>query len=625
MARAVRNTDSSISVSHSPPTHSNAPRLVLGSHNGTTRTAAGEDITAPTAKKSPSDVSDHTETLKHTSSRRPHRILTLLKGVPAPPVLTSPSSPLESPITTEPDSESNVLYFDDGGALVYHMPEPNSTSEPVSAPNVSRRLSFLPLTPIAESYEPSELSDAASSASLGDLLESRGSLSDICLQSPISESISYFDLVFPLPPSAEQISYFAHLDSIGPHLDSVELPLPNPHPELPCHTIEIQAPQPNRGFIDGEKLRRLLSFTGNDIEDEDDREGVPQFGFSDLEPSLESGDSTPIGPLTPTDIYLHDTALAITPGSSSQFSPHAAVYEPHRPKKLSPFSSMLYVGLPPPPFDPPAEFVFDPFGLDDDRIPSHSCKSLHVGVEIMNKLLAAEDGEEDPVLDPVHLVSPFDQVRRNILEPSFTEAEQQATPSNPALFFDLSNMPGVPDIVIETREAVIDPVALSNRITTWLQDTLEAGGDDVENASDLSSSPSDDACGEIAHYKKFFADDSDSDDDNFDEDFPPVVLEHNGIKYTISGEVGEGTYGQVVLAHTSIGEEVAIKICSKAREGCAPTNLRRAVLNERNILVSISTENAPFLTQPLACFHDENNVYFVLVSFLAYLLSENDC
>ena len=606
--------------------HSTAPKLVLGSHNDTTRTTACEDITALSAKKPLSDVSDHTETLKDTSSRRPHRILTLLKGVPAPPVLTPPSSPLESPITAELDSESNVLYFDDGGALVYHMPDPNSTSEPVSAPNVTRRLSFLPLTPIPESYEPSELSDAASSVSLEDLLESRGSLSDICLQSPISESISYFDLVLPLPPSAEQINYFAHLDSIGSHLDSVDLPLPNPHPEPTCYTIKIQAPKPNRSFVDGEKLRRLLCFTGNDIEDEDedDREEVPQFGFSSLEPSIESGDSTPFGPLTPADIYFHDTALAITPGSSSQFGPHAAAYDSHQPKKSSPFSSMLYIGQPPVPFDPPAEFVFDPFGLDYESIPSHSCESVHVGVEIMNKLLAADDGEEDPVRDPVHLISPFDQVRRNILEPSFTATEQQANPNSAALLFDLSNIPAVPDVVIETREAVIDSVAFSNRITTWLQDTLKAGSDDVEDASDLSSSPSDDACSGIPQNKKFFVDDLDSDDDNFDEDFPVAVLEHNGIKYTISGEVGQGTYGQVVLAHTSIGEEVAIKICSKAREGCAPANLRRAILNERNILTSISTENAPFLTQPLACFHDENNVYFVLVSFIVYFLSRTD-
>jgi hypothetical protein len=88
-ARAVRNTDPSISVYHSPPTRSNAPRLVLGSHNDTTRTAAGEDITALTVKKTLPDVSDHTDTLKDTPSRRPHRILTLLKGVPAPHILSS--------------------------------------------------------------------------------------------------------------------------------------------------------------------------------------------------------------------------------------------------------------------------------------------------------------------------------------------------------------------------------------------------------------------------------------------------------------------------------------------------------------------------------------------------------
>jgi hypothetical protein len=159
--------------------------------------------------------------------------------------------------------------------------------------------------------------------------------------------LSYFDLVLPLPPSAEQVSYFAHLDSIGSHSDDSYLALPNPHPETPYHPIEIQAPKPSRNFIDSEKFRRLLRSGGNDIgHADDDIEVARGSSLPCLQPSLESGDSSPSGPLTPAELWLDEASLAIASGSSSHFGIHGSTYGSYQSKKSSPFSSLFYVGQP---------------------------------------------------------------------------------------------------------------------------------------------------------------------------------------------------------------------------------------------------------------------------------------
>lgn len=92
----------------------------------------------------------------------------------------------------------------------------------------------------------------------------------------------------------------------------------------------------------------------------------------------------------------------------------------------------------------------------------------------------------------------------------------------------------------------------------------------------------------------------------------PTILEFGGVKYTLHGVLGRGSFGQVVYALTSLGEQVAIKICNKSAAGCSPSMLYQVVMNERNILVKTAGGDHPFLTQPLACFQDEDNVYFVM-------------
>lgn len=89
-------------------------------------------------------------------------------------------------------------------------------------------------------------------------------------------------------------------------------------------------------------------------------------------------------------------------------------------------------------------------------------------------------------------------------------------------------------------------------------------------------------------------------------------LESDGITYIIQGVLGNGSFGEVVYALSSLGEQVAIKICPKAAHVCNPSLVSDIVMNERDILVKIAESDQPFLTQPLACFQDDDNVYFVM-------------
>jgi hypothetical protein len=526
-------------------------------------------------------------------------MLTILKGSPAPPLLTPPTSPLDS----ELPSGSEILLFDDGGALVYHMPDPNAESEPASAPCMTRQLSFDPLTPIMESSESPELPGDSSFVSWTDVSEIHSSLSDVSLLSPLGESVSYFDLVLPLPPSKEHISYFAELDANGLDSDTAGVDLPSLHPECQIDTVEIKAPTPSRAYLNGAELCRLLNVIANENDTEVDSSEAKESSSGLLFPQQysASGASSPYGPITPIGASTLDTGL-LASNDSSYSSANGSDFRSYHQKR-SPFSSLLYVGKPPTPFNPPLQSSFDPFGPDDETLPPFDLESAHVGVDIMKELLAADDNHVSDA-EPVHFVSPFDQIRDDILQSQSTTQEIEDIDRSPTLVADVPNVSST-----ESTRTRVDVSFLTSRVMSWVKrtqnsmddfrvplDALTADGDPYDEAADNQD----------------YEDDSDSEDD---DDYSTVhVLEHDGIKYTITGELGQGTYGQVVLARTSIGEEVAIKICGKGKEENAPSDLRRSILNERNILVRISAETEPFLTQPLACFHDEDNVYFVLVS-----------
>ncbi|KAF7974242.1 hypothetical protein HWV62_13132 [Athelia sp. TMB] len=105
----------------------------------------------------------------------------------------------------------------------------------------------------------------------------------------------------------------------------------------------------------------------------------------------------------------------------------------------------------------------------------------------------------------------------------------------------------------------------------------------------------------------------------------PTRLAHNGTTYTLHGVIGRGAFGKVVFALTDRGAQVAIKICSKRVRGGASTSGHRwLVMNERDALVRIAADphRSAFVTAPLACFQDAENIYFVLRMYHHILLDD---
>lgn len=110
--------------------------------------------------------------------------------------------------------------------------------------------------------------------------------------------------------------------------------------------------------------------------------------------------------------------------------------------------------------------------------------------------------------------------------------------------------------------------------------------------------------------------DSDSTNVTSDEESGdrPFTLQHAGVIYTVRGVIGRGGYGEVLQADSDLGDQVAIKVCAKAKKGKSPESLGNMVMDELDVLLLTAKKEQPFLTQPLACFQDDNNVYFVMVS-----------
>jgi hypothetical protein len=106
---------------------------------------------------------------------------------------------------------------------------------------------------------------------------------------------------------------------------------------------------------------------------------------------------------------------------------------------------------------------------------------------------------------------------------------------------------------------------------------------------------------------------NDDDDDN-----QPAFLTHRGVDYTIPyGYLGRGSFGHVVYAHTSTGEDVAIKVMQKTKllKRHDPTFLTKMLKNEVDTLKMLSSPkvDCPFVMKLIRSWQDEDSVYFVMV------------
>ncbi|KAF7986669.1 hypothetical protein HWV62_26518 [Athelia sp. TMB] len=188
------------------------------------------------------------------------------------------------------------------------------------------------------------------------------------------------------------------------------------------------------------------------------------------------------------------------------------------------------------------------------------------------------------------------------------------TPTNEKATFDLRGAWGL------AKDVKIPPKAPSKASPSYSdssEDTISDYFSRLLVSSSSSFSSDDDSFDEAPLSDPY----EDLDDDIFDprtlyESSPnspnQETLEHAGTTYTIHGVLGSGSFGEVVYALASTGDEVAIKICPKASPGILPSVLYDIVMNERDILVKTASGDYPFLTQPLACFQDADNVYFVM-------------
>ncbi|KZP05907.1 kinase-like protein [Athelia psychrophila] len=108
---------------------------------------------------------------------------------------------------------------------------------------------------------------------------------------------------------------------------------------------------------------------------------------------------------------------------------------------------------------------------------------------------------------------------------------------------------------------------------------------------------------------------------NESNDGKQFTLENRGITYTIHGVIARGGFGEVLQAESSLGDQVAIKVCAKEVEGSHPQRVLDVITTELWALSLTTDKRQPFLTQALASFEDNNNVYFVMRLYATDLYS----
>ncbi|OSD02194.1 kinase-like protein [Trametes coccinea BRFM310] len=102
-------------------------------------------------------------------------------------------------------------------------------------------------------------------------------------------------------------------------------------------------------------------------------------------------------------------------------------------------------------------------------------------------------------------------------------------------------------------------------------------------------------------------------EDDCDEIDPSLMFpQHpNGTAYDLIGKLGEGGFGRVMLAATSEGELVALKVVHKPMlyENCGSRN---SLVTERDLMAMATKYKLPFLMHLKAAWEEGDNVYFAM-------------
>ncbi|KAI8974183.1 kinase-like domain-containing protein [Trametes punicea] len=108
---------------------------------------------------------------------------------------------------------------------------------------------------------------------------------------------------------------------------------------------------------------------------------------------------------------------------------------------------------------------------------------------------------------------------------------------------------------------------------------------------------------------------SEEEGDDVDEthvDLASLVPRHpDGTEYTLLGMLGQGGFGRVMLAATSTGEFVALKVMHKPML-YHTAGMRDSLYTERDLMAMATRHDMPFLMHMKAAWEEEDNVYFAM-------------